>query len=310
MNRIFGLSIPTVGTVLVAALVTGGLGCSDASPEAGTPSMPTAGGTDVPIGAEQREMPGTTTQPSPAPGTTPAACAFETRSLDVVEGRIVDSITFGGRIFNFESNGAGWQSNGQDLTDIPSYAAGPCRGRARGQCKLDTRTFVPVKDTLVESITAYGSYWTFNAAGVATSTDLALMPRYQSGGPCEGRAPGTCKFDTRTFQVIGTDVIESITAYGKTFDYGVDGTPLPGSGQDLTTIPRYAAGPCAGKAAGQCVFNTRLLEEVAGHVLETVTAQGKVFHYEANGAAAFAEVQPSNVAVTTIEPWASGVCKR
>jgi hypothetical protein len=307
MNRILGISV--LGNVLVAALVTGGIGCSDASPETSPPTMSTpndgAPGVDLP-----GQSPGVAAlQPPPGPGTGATACSFETRSLDVIEGRIVDSITFGGRIFNFESNGAGWQNNGQDLTDIPSYASGPCRGRARGQCKLDTRTFVPVNDTLVESVTAYGSYWSFDAKGVATSTDLALMPRYQTGGPCEGRAPGTCKFDTRTFQVIGTDVVESITAYGKTFDYGIDGTPLPGSGQDLTTIPRYAAGPCAGKAAGQCVFNTRLLEEIAGHVLETVTAQGKVFHYEANGAAAFAEVQPSNVAVTTIEPWASGVCK-
>lgn len=297
-----------VERLVIANLVAGlAVGCSDADPPGeGTAEpqvqAPPAGVTPPPTSATGAGDAGPTTNPA-------SSCSLDTRSFFVVDGRVVESITSGGRLFNFESNGAAWQNNGIDLIDVAGYASGPCRGRARGQCSLDTRTFVPVGNTLVESVTAYGSYWSFNEKGEATSTDLALMPRYKANGPCEGRAPGQCSFETRTFITEGGDVIESITAYGRAFNYKLDGTPLAGNGADLTTIARYAAGPCAGIDAGKCVFSTRVFEEVDGHVLETITAYGKVFRYEANGAAAFAEVQPSRVLLDGIEPWASGVCK-
>ena len=77
------------------------------------------------------------------------------------------------------------------------------------------------------------------------------MPRY-AAGPCQGRLAGTCKFDTRSIismVVNGVSTqIETITAYGKFFNYdtatGQQPLGWPPNGSDLTSVARYAAGPC------------------------------------------------------------------
>src|SRR4051794_30777190 len=41
-------------------------------------------------------------------------------------------------------------------------------------------------------------------------------------------------------------------------------TATPDSGSDLTSVRRYAAGPCAGRAAGSCTFDTRTFVTLGG----------------------------------------------
>ena len=72
--------------------------------------------------------------------------------------------------------------------------------------------------------------------------NLDSITRYATG-PCAGKAAGACTFDTRTFVVLGADYVESITAYGRfwNFPQGSD-TALEGdAGGSLEDVSRYAA---------------------------------------------------------------------
>jgi hypothetical protein len=178
-----------------------------------------------------------------------------------------ESISGYGSYWNFEIENAysPWPSNGSDLTSVPRYADGPCQGRAAGQCAFDTRAFLTVQGHLIESISAYGKYWNFDADDAykpwdGNGSDLTSVPRY-ANGPCQGRAAGTCVFDTRTFLTVQGRQIESISAYGKYWNFDSDDAykPWDGNGSDLTSVPRYANGPCKGRTAGRCVFGTRAI---------------------------------------------------
>ena len=49
---------------------------------------------------------------------------------------------------------------------------------------------------------------------------------------------------------------------------------------DLTSIPRYANGPCQGKAAGSCTFDSRTIATIDGRRIESITAYGKFWNFE------------------------------
>ena len=93
--------------------------------------------------------------PVPTPGPVPALahCEFDTHAILQFQGRLIESITSRGRLFNFEENGSPWPTNGLDLTSVPYFAAGPCAGQAPGHCNLDTRSFALFGDTLIEFVT-------------------------------------------------------------------------------------------------------------------------------------------------------------
>jgi Peptidase family M23 len=211
---------------------------------------------------------------------------FATRTFVDIGGSPVESITAYGKFWNFDVNGNPWgTSNGASLHSVARYATGPCAGIPDGQCTFDTRTFAP---DLIESITAYGRFWNFDANGnpwgTSNGASLHIVPRYASG-PCAGIPDGQCKFDSRTFVNLGGQWVESITAYGKFWNFDIYGNPWGTSnGGSLHGVGRYATGPCAGIPDDQCAFETRtFVTTPTGELLESISAYGKYFNYRADG---------------------------
>ncbi|TXH70155.1 MAG: hypothetical protein E6Q88_08655 [Lysobacteraceae bacterium] len=157
----------------------------------------------------------------------------------------VESISAYGRGWNYDINGSPWPGNGFLLSSISRYAAGPCAYAASSTtCRFATRTLVYAPewglDGLFESITAYGRYWIFDGAGrMIESNSLLNVARYASG-PCAYRPAGsTCAFDSLDLQrVPGAGIYETITAYGRYFEWDGNGNPTSNHGQLLTNIAR------------------------------------------------------------------------
>lgn len=146
-----------------------------------------------------------------------------------------------------------------------------------GSCSIDTMAYQPQWKWL--SVTGNGHYWNFEIQKVlATQTDkvkalnnnpLLSVDRY-ANGPCHPSVRGSkaCKFDSRTLinykSGSNLEVVESITAYGRYWNYAKR-VPFKHTvtdsgqviGKDLTTVNRYRNGPCNGKSANSCTFDTR-----------------------------------------------------
>lgn len=186
----------------------------------------------------------------------------------------LDTYTFWGDNTTFEvesitANGFDWNFNAINLSliaagslnSVSRYDAYICTGRT--PCTFDTRTFKTnlVKNafgdgpnytdgtSVIEAITAYGSYWEFDPYGnLIASGNLNAVPKYNP--ICSGRSP--CTFDTRTFVTIGDYTVESITAYGNYWNLDLDGNLLASG--SLNGVSRYAS-ICNG--ANPCTFETR-----------------------------------------------------
>jgi hypothetical protein len=91
----------------------------------------------------------------------------------------------------------------------------------------------------------------------------------------KGDAKTVCTFDTWTYSPNGQR--ESITAYGQYWNFDVSGTSTTITG-DLTSIARYASGPCTGRAAGTCTFDARTFSP-DGQV-EYISAYGKYWQFD------------------------------
>ncbi len=203
----------------------------------------------------------------PCAGQAAGTCTFDTRTFLTSGGQRVESITASGKYWNFNRDGSPWAGNGSKLETVPRYANGPCSVRPVGTaCTFDTRAIMTVNGQTTEAITAYGRYWNFDDRGNPWPRDQATnkgngdylesIPRYATG-PCAGQAAGTCTFDSRTMMIIGGKKVESITAYGKGYNYMEDGTPWEDNGFDLTAVGRYASGPCASQPTTSCKLDTR-----------------------------------------------------
>lgn len=157
----------------------------------------------------------------------------------------VESVSAYGRGWNFDVNGNPWPANNFLLSSIARYAAGPCAyAGSSTTCTFDTRTLIYAPewglDGLFESITAYGRYWIFSGAGqMLESNPLLNVTRY-ANGPCAYRPAGTtCKFDSLDLQRMPNGAIyETITAYGRYFEWDGNGVPTINHGKLLTTIAR------------------------------------------------------------------------
>jgi len=230
---------------------------------------------------------------APCAGKTAGQCVFDTRLQVDVNGKSIESITAYGKFYNWDMSAdrkyyVGWPSNGSDLTSVTRYVAGPCSGKTAGTCKFDSRAYFTMSDgSIVESITAYGKAYNWNiSSDWKTYTpwpnngfDLTGVSFY-SAGPCSGRSAGTCTFDTRTQVKINGQLIDSVTAYGKGYNWYPDLSPWPNNGFDLTTVTRYAAGPCSGKTAGTCKFDSRAYFTMSdGSIVESITAYGKAYNW-------------------------------
>jgi Domain of unknown function (DUF4214) len=217
-----------------------------------------------------------------------AACTFDTRSLSrMSDGTFVESITANGKAWNYDVNGKPWAGNGTDLRNVARFASGPCSLAPAGQpCKFDSRTLVNYPGIgWLESITAYGHFWNFDANGSSVAGnggDLMSVSRF-ANGPCMV-ASGSCTFDTRVLgPLVDGTFIESITAYGRYYNFDVNGNPV-GSG-DLRSVGRYANGPCSVAPAGQtCKFDSRTYIDYPGAGwVESITAYGHGWNFDANG---------------------------
>ena len=227
----------------------------------------------------------------PAPpatnGTTPKVCTFDSRGFFRIGAETWESISAYGRYWNFKLDETPVDLAG-DLGQVGRYASGPCSGQGALACVFGTRAQFQNGPELWESVSAYGKYWNFRIDGSVvdgSGSDLTSVKRY-SAGPCAGAAAGTCTFDTRTQAQIGPELWESITAHGKYWNFRFDGSPVDGSGSDLTSVTRYAFGPCVGKAAGTCTFDTRTFVMLNGQYLESITAYGRYWNFPAGSDAA------------------------
>jgi hypothetical protein len=102
---------------------------------------------------------------------------------------------------------------------------------------------------------------------------------------------------------------ESITAYGKFWNYDIDNNyaPLAGNGSNLESVPRWAAGPCVGQPAGQCRFDSRTVFAITsfngGRQTESITAYGKFWNFDGD-----ASLSGSGSNLEAVPRFASGPC--
>ncbi len=237
-----------------------------------------------------------TSTPASAPCDDPAgaACTFDARSLgQLPDGSFVESIASYGKIWNFDVAGNPSAGNGTEIQSVARYASGPCASVPAGQrCTFDTRTLAHYPGVgFVESITAYGKYWNFDANQQpwgGNGGDLRSVTRFASG-PC-AYAPPTlpCKFDTRALaDYPGVGFLETITAYGRFWNFDLNGREWVGggNGSSLMSVSRYATGPCASTPTGQpCTFDTltNVMYPGVGYV-QSITAYGKGYNFDLNG---------------------------
>jgi len=195
---------------------------------------------------------------------------------------------------------------GDPVDAVPSLPPDP----PSGLCRLDSRTLITVQSQPAESVIVGGKMWNFvglagKVEGPAEGTDLTTVPRFASG-PCAGREPLSCRFQTRTLAVIDGAVWESITAYGRFWNFIGDAQePSELNGSDLTSVERYASGPCAGKAPGTCVFDTRTFVEWNGEIWETITAYGRYWNFRG---ATFVPDSANGSDLVSVPRFANGPC--
>jgi len=200
-------------------------------------------------------------------------------------GTLIESIFAYGYLWQLDGNGTP-RGVAKNLRGIARYANGPCVYAPIGQpCVIDSVTTLDYPGVgYVESVTAYGRGWNFDINGNLLSGGtmvLSSVPRY-AYGPCAYASPSiTCRFDTRNLLNAPEwgGLFESITAYGRYWTFDGGGTLLETN--LLTSVARYANGPCAYRPTGQlCTFDSRELRRLPdGSQLETVTAYGRYFEW-------------------------------
>lgn len=253
--------------------------------------------------------------PPEAPG-----CVLDTRTVYVQDGRRIESITAYGTYWSREVKNDGSAVEAvafpHAVTAEPKFANGPCAGRA--SCALDSRVVYFDGAAKVESTTAYGTYWvwSFDALGQPVPPPgfpqpLAQTPAFRDG-PCAFAGTSACTFDTRTIENTATGRIETITAYGRWFQYVVapDLSRVTRGVQalKLESIPRYATGACAGQPAGACKLDTRTAYvDLDGARIEEVTARGRLWVYRLSAADAVLATRVDGVRLETI-PRLAGPC--
>jgi hypothetical protein len=186
--------------------------------------------------------------------------------------------------------------SGVALNSVPRFAKICAEGPS--PCQFDTYSLGRLVDgTVVESITAFGKWWNFDVAGnefAESNKDLKSVPRF-ANGPClpaiQANIP--CRFESHGFGRLNNNSpvwVQSITAYGRGYNFDENGTPYGGNGFDLKSIGRFAQGPCADvPAAAPCQFTARTFHEVpAGAIdgaswLEWILRDGRIWVFDANG---------------------------
>jgi subtilisin family serine protease len=171
---------------------------------------------------------------------------------------------------------------------------GVCRFAFEEACKLDTYDELPSGDL---SVTAYGKVWNFNAYGalIGKPALLSSLPLYtRPNGPCSASnrdANGQCNFNTRSVvDYPGVGYLDSITAWGKFWNFSLGGEPWGPEGGLLRSVDRYKNAPCLANAAEllqgkPCVFDTRTVVQSAawGGLVESISLDDKYWNFDAAG---------------------------
>lgn len=146
------------------------------------------------------------------------------------------------------------------------------------ECRFDTRAFIEVGGMLVESVTAYGRYWNYDASTgtVLSNGALAGPEAARYAAICSGQP--VCVFDTRTMTGSAAAPVESITAFDHYHDIALDGTPIA-SGL-LSSVARYRPICALARDAAHCTFDTRNVIGRGGTQVETITAYGHWFEFD------------------------------
>jgi subtilisin family serine protease len=175
-----------------------------------------------------------------------------------------------------------------------SVPTGPCSaanddGNKSLNCHIDTiDRYTTVEGQYVESVTAYGFLWEFDANGsqLGVARNLRSIRRYAEG-PCQFAPAGeACRFQTRTVvkSYHRDDTIEFITAYGRVWGFRANGAPFGDEGVLLSSMPLYFSGPCAMATGADCRFDTRhwIDSRQPGEMMEYVTANQQYWIYDNN----------------------------
>ena len=192
-----------------------------------------------------------------------------------------------------------------------STTTGPCSSPAvltSKRCRIESLgQYVNGAGTLVESVYAYGYLWQFNAAGtqIGTARKLTTLPRY-ANGPCLYAPAGQiCTIDSATvLDYPGFGYMESVTAYGRYWNFDQNGNGLAGNGSLLSSVTRYANGPCLYAGGAPCLFDTRSLLNAPewGGLYESITAYGRYWIFDSIGS--MVESNP----LLNVPRYASGPC--
>ena len=197
------------------------------------------------------------------------------------------------------------------------YSSGPCLSVSSGtNCIFDTRShyYDTTLSKNLESITAYGKYWNYDTAtgqqvSSGSLSDNPIVKYNTSGacsplpctaippGPCYNRPVNSCEFDSRSHYLSNGQTVESITAYGKYWNFKADNTRLPRSGGhgslsdsqllkynagscDTQAQPcTYDIGPCNGQPVNSCKFDSRSHFIANGQTVESITAYDKYWNF-------------------------------
>lgn len=218
------------------------------------------------------------------------ACVLDSLSQYVSPaGAFEETVLAYGRMWKF--NLAGQRLSGPvELRQVSRYANGPCTWAPAGQpCRIDSSTAVDYPGVgYVESVSAYGRFWNFDAAGniwAGSGAELRSVARYASGPCASAPAWSTCTLDSRSIAYLpGFGWVESLSAYGSGWNYDLSGNQV-GAAFSLRSIARYANGPCLyAPAGGACTFDTRELANVPGQgLIETLTAHGRYWQFDGAG---------------------------
>lgn len=188
--------------------------------------------------------------------------------------------------------GPGLLSAYDAVKNATSVSTGPCSAPEASlskQCRVDSiGQYVNSAGALVESVYAYGYLWQFNAAGtqIGTIKKLTTLPRY-ANGPCLYAPAGqSCVIDSATvLNYPGFGYMESVTAYGRYWNFDQNGNGLAGNGSLLSSVTRYLNGPCLYAGGAPCRFDTRNLLDAPewGGLYESITAYGRYWIFDSVG---------------------------
>lgn len=172
-------------------------------------------------------------------GTKPV-CTFDTRTFLPSTSGTLESITAFDSYWTFSDSSATPVATGT-LRSVPRYNP-ICGLSLTASCKFDTRTIIDRSGTKIEAITAYGSYFEFNYAtgALLTSGALTSVSKYSPICTIRGSDP-VCTFDTRTYVQLPNvqEYVESITAYGRYWNFNAATGTLLSSGQLKDVHGRY-----------------------------------------------------------------------